>query len=109
MRNQNKTVSHLQSIIPGPNLNHKIITAVMHLRFDQYLLTFDIKQAFLNIKLREEDKSRLMFLWVKEFDGSNFKLIAYRNLRLSFGLSCSPCILMLALYKILILDKGEDA
>ena len=103
-----KTVSHLQSIMPGPNLNHKIMTAVMHLRFDEYLLTFDLKQAFLNIKLREEDQNRLMFLWVKEFDGVNFKLIAYRNKRLSFGLTCSPCILMLAIYKILILDEDRS-
>lgn len=34
--------------------------------------------------------------------------MAYKNLRLPFGLRCSPALLMLALYKILITDAESD-
>ena len=33
---------------------------------------------------------------------------AYKNVRLSFSLRCSPAILMIRLYKILILDVQYD-
>ena len=35
--------------------------------------------------------------------------MGYRNVRLSFGLRCSPALLLLALYKILILDVDGDS
>ena len=38
----------------------------------------------------------------------DFSLVAYRNLRLAFGLTCSPCLLLLGLYKILMLDSTSD-
>lgn len=107
-RNNKHTVSHNQAILPGPSLNHKITTSVMLLRFDSYLITFDIKKAFLNIKLREGDQNRLMFLWYSSVGGSDYRVVGYRNLRLSFGLRCSPAILMLGLYKILILDRSDN-
>ena len=99
------SVSHNQAILPGPNLNHKITTAVMMHRFDKLMLIFDIEKAFLNIKLYETDQYRLVFLWYNNVEKCDYKIVAYRNLRLSFGLRCSPFILMLALYKILIMEK----
>ena len=101
-------LSHNQTILPGPCLNHKIATAVMLLRFDRYLLSFDVKKTFLMIKLREVDQNRLMFLWYNDINNNDFSIVAYRNLRLSFGLRCSPTILMLGLFKILMLDSSGD-
>ena len=40
------SVSHNQCILPGPCLNHKITTSVMLLRFDEFLLLFDLVKAF---------------------------------------------------------------
>jgi len=102
------TVSHNQAILPGPNLNHKILTALVMLRFDPYLLVFDIKKAFLSVALNDFDQNRLMFLWYRDVTNGDYSLVAYKSLRLSFGLRCSPAILMLALYRILILDSHGD-
>ena len=102
------SLSHNQAIHPGPNLNQKITTALTHLRFDEHLLCSDLKKAFLQIALRPEDSDRLMFLWFKDVHRNDFSIVAYKNLRLTFGLRCSPTILMLALYKILCLDTCDD-
>jgi len=102
-------VSHNKAILPGPNLNHKITTAVLMNRFDKLLVTFDIKKAFLNIRLPERDQNRLLFLWFNNAEKNDFSVVAYRNLRLSFGLRCSPAILMLALYRILMQDNTGES
>ena len=41
---------------------------------------------------------------VQNVTAGNFSLIGYRIKRLPFGLRCSPTLLMLALYRILIID-----
>lgn len=103
------SMSHNQVIHPGPSLNPKITTALMHQRFGEKLLCYDLAKAFLQLSLYEADSNKLLFLWFKDVKKRDFSIVAYRNLRLSFGLRCSPTILMLALYKILCLDVGEDA
>ena len=97
-------MSHTQAILPGPCMNHKILTALMLLRFDENMIIFDLKRAFLNIKLREADSNRLCYLWFRNLEKNDMTLVAYRSLSLNFGLRCSPTILMLGLYKILMLD-----
>lgn len=103
------SMSHNQVIHPGPCLNPKITTALMHLRFDETLLCYDLKKAFLSIALSEEDSNRLLFLWFKNVKQRDFSIVAFKNLRLSFGLRCSPTILMLGLYKILCMDVENDS
>ena len=49
-----------------------------------------------------------MFLWFQDIEREDYTIVGYRSLRLSFGLRCSPAILMLALFKILILDKDSQ-
>ena len=104
----NNGISHNMAMLPGPNLNHKIVTAVLMNRFDKLMIAFDIKKAFLSIKLYECDQTRLSFLWYRNVDKNDFNVIAYKNVRLSFGLRNSPTILMLGLYKLLMLDKTGD-
>ena len=104
----NNGISHNMAMLSGPNLNPKILTALLLNRFDQYQFIFDIKKAFLNIKLFECDKNRLCFLWYRNVERGDFTLIGYKNARLSFGLSCSPTILLLSIYRILILDETDD-
>ena len=101
------TVSHNQAIHSGPNLNHKLTTSVLLLRFDPHILVFDIRRAFLNIALSEIDQARLLTLWYKNVAKQDFSLVAYKQKTVIFGISCSPCLLMLALYKILILDDEK--
>ena len=100
-------ISHNQAIHSGPNLNKKLSTALLHLRFDTKILCFDICKAFNQIALSEIDSNRLLFLWYANVSKENFSIVGYKNVRLSFGLRCSPTLLMLALYKMLILDIVE--
>ena len=104
-----EVMSHNQVINSGPCLNQKITTAVNQLRFGEYMLTYDLKKAFLSIGLNEDDSNKLLFLWFRNISEGDYSLVAYRNVRLSFGLRASPTILMLALYKILCIDIENDS
>ena len=98
-------VSHNQAILPGPSLNKKIGTSLINLRFDKKLLVFDISKAFLRLKLFPQDQVKLCLLWFRNVAERDFKIIAYKMNRLPFGLPCSPALLMLSLYKLLVLDN----
>jgi len=102
-------VSHNQCIHPGPVLNQKISTSLIQLRFGSYLLTYDLVKAFNQVSLPELDCNKLLFLWYKNPTQGDFSLIGFRSLRLPFGLRCAPTLLMLALYKILVIDAESDS
>ncbi|XP_066941414.1 uncharacterized protein [Macrobrachium rosenbergii] len=108
-RPNGSSISHNQAMWPGPCINQKLSIALLHLRFDQYLLCFDLKQAFLQIALNEVDQNKLLFLWFKNVSKGDFTPEVYKNLRLSFGLRCSPTLLMVALYIILMIDVEHDS
>jgi len=108
-RSTDSKLSHNQALHPGPNLNQKITSALLQLRFGEKLMCYDLKSAFLQIVLKEEDADRLLFLWFKDINDGKFEVVAYRNLRLSFGLRCSPTLLLLSLFKILIEDAETDS
>ena len=106
--NNKLTVSHNQCIMPGPSLNHKISTSVILLRFDSFMLTFDIQKAFLSIGLYPSDMDKLMFLWFRNVSKGDYTVIGYKNTKVTFGLRSSPCLLMYALHKILMQDIEND-
>ena len=102
-------VSHNQAMYAGPNLNHKLSIALLNLRFNKYLLCFDLSKAFNQINLYENDQSRLLFMWFNCIDNEDYSINTYVNKRLPFGLRCSPAILMTALYKFLVLDQSSNS
>ena len=102
------SLSHNQCMFSGPTLNHKLSAAFIHVRFDLKLLTFDLKKAFNMLSLSEADQSRLLFFWYKDVGKGDYSLVTYRNVRLSFGLRCSPFLLMISLYYLLVLQKSGD-
>ena len=108
INSQPMTVSHNQAIHAGPSLNQKLATTLVHLRFGAKLLCFDLVKAFNQIDLIDEDRNQLLFLWFRNVDRDDYTVIGYRNLRLTFGLRCSPAILLLGLFKILVLDTEDD-
>ena len=103
-------MSHNEISFPGANLNQSLFTSLLLLRFDKYLLSFDLCKAFLMIKLRPEDSMKLLFLWFRDVQGGNYEVIALRFLRLGFGLRFSPSILVSVLYYILMVnvDKNDE-
>ena len=102
-------VSHNHALLPGPNMNHKLSSALILSRFDKYMFLFDIKKAFLNIALNEIDQNKLSFLWFNDITKGDMDIVAYVNKRLPFGLRSSPTTLMIALYKILMIDNDDDS
>ena len=106
--NRSLTVSHNQCMFSGPCLNQNISSALTHLRFDEKILIFDLCKAFNMISLSEHDSARLCCMWYRDISKQDYSLVYYKNSRLMFGLRCSPTILMLALYKLLIIDSEND-
>ena len=102
------TLSHNQTIHSGPCLNQKLLTTLTHMRFDKFILCFDIRKAFNMISLLERDANKLLFLWYKNVERKDYSLIGYRSNRLPFGIRCAPALLMLSLYKLLVLDSEAD-
>ena len=70
---------------PGDNLLLKLPAVVLNFRKDPIGCQTDIKAAFHQVSVREEDRKYLQFLW------SGFRL---RFARVPFGLSCSPYMLL---------------
>lgn len=102
------SISHNQAMFAGPTLNQKLSSALLHLRFGKYLLTYDLKKAFNQLLLHPNDQSKLAFLWFRNIDKEDFSIVAYKNTRLTFGLRCSPFLLMISLYYILVLNSEGD-
>ena len=107
-KGKSASLSHNQAMFAGPTLNQKISSALLHLRFGKYLLTFDLKKAFNQLVLNESDQSKLLFFWYKDVAKMDFSLVAYKNVRLSFGLRCSPFLLMISMFYILVLNTESD-
>ena len=106
--NKKITLSNNQCMDAGPCLNSKITTSILQSRFDKYVLIFDLVKAFLSVGLSEEDSNKLCFLWFRDVQNKDFTVVGYRNTKLPFGLKCSPSILMLCLFKILIIEASND-
>ena len=54
-------------------------------------ITGDLKQAFLQIRIREEDRDALQFHWIKDRNSTEIKVLRFT--RLVFGLGPSPFVL----------------
>ena len=66
------------------------------------------KKAFCQIQLTESDANKHFFLWLKNIFVNDFSLKAYKNTKLTFGLKCSPTILLAALFNLLVIDVDKD-
>ncbi|XP_066941032.1 uncharacterized protein [Macrobrachium rosenbergii] len=107
-RKNEKCLSHNQCSMAGANLNNKMQISTLLLRFDKYLLTYDLKKAFLQLFLREEDTRKLLFLWFNGISKNDFSIVGYRFRRVPFGMRYSPFLLMIALYYTLIHNVTDD-
>ena len=65
-KNQPTNLSHNNVSLPGPNLNNRLDIALTLLRFNKYLLVFDLERAFHQIKLPWEDTEKFHFLGFKK-------------------------------------------
>ena len=75
----------------GPPLQRKILDILLRARFKPVFLAGDMKQAFLQIFIRESDRDVLRFLWIEDLETK--KQVIYRFSRVLFGLAPSPFLL----------------
>lgn len=72
----------------GPNLIQEIPAVLARFRVNAIGVAADVKQAFLQISLAQDDRDVLRFLWWKEG-----RLQEYRHCRVVFGVAPSPFLL----------------
>ena len=82
-----------ECLYSGPCLLTLLFGILLRFRLHKITLIYDIKQAFLNVGIGEEDRNYLRFLWFDNPFSSNAKIIVLRFLRVVFGIISSPFLL----------------
>ena len=79
-----------ESAYPGINLLTDFFKVLLRIRINKFIITSDIKHAFLQIKLKlESDRNKFSILWFNE----RGELQAYRYTSIVFGYASSPFVL----------------
>ena len=74
----------------GPPLQNKLWNLLIGQRSYPVAVTRDLKNAFLQVPIKEQDRNALRFHWRKD---KNSELETLRFTRILFGLTCSPFLL----------------
>ena len=75
----------------GTPLQNKLWSVLVRNRFQPVALAGDLKQAFLQVRVREEDRDVMRFHWLKDLDTKHVETLRFT--RALFGLSTSPFLL----------------
>ena len=75
----------------GPPLLNKLWAVPLRVRFQPVALTVDMKQAFLQVRIREQDRDALRFHWICDLETRRVEVL--RLTRALFGLAPSPFFL----------------
>ncbi|GIX92676.1 reverse transcriptase [Caerostris darwini] len=75
----------------GPSLSEQISPLLLRFRTNAIGVIADIKQAFLQLSVRPEDRNFLRFLWWNTEDRTKFEF--FRHCRVVFGVTSSPFLL----------------
>ena len=75
---------------PGPPLQNHLWDILVRSRFYPVLLTGDLKKAFLQVRIKEEERDALRFHWRPP---NSSKTSILRFTRVLFGMTCSPFLL----------------
>ena len=96
-RADDKSPSLNDCLETGPPLQNKIWDILTRSRLQPVTVSGDVKQAFLQIRIREEDRDVLRFHWLR--DGDTQKLEVHRFTRVLFCCNQSPFLLGATLEK----------
>ena len=89
-RESNSQPSLNECLHPGPPLQNLLWDVLLRARFYPILLTGDLKKAFLQIRIHEEERDSLRFHWRQP---NSCQIEVFRFTRALFGLTCSPFLL----------------
>ena len=87
----NNGISLNSCLEPGPPLQNLLWSVIVRNRTHPIALCADMKQAFLQIRMKKEDRDSLRFHWIKDRDPMQIE--TYRFTRALFGLNQSPFLL----------------
>ncbi|GBP29306.1 hypothetical protein EVAR_79003_1 [Eumeta japonica] len=76
------------ALLPGPDLLQSLFGVLLRFREGRVAVVADIREMFLQVKIREEDRDSLRFLWR---ENENEEPKEFRMNSLIFGASSSPC------------------
>ena len=76
---------------PGPPLQNHLWNVLMRARFHPVLITGDLKQVFLQVRIAEKDRDALRFHWFKDLQTKTIEVLRFT--RALFGLAPSPFLL----------------
>ncbi|XP_035224446.1 uncharacterized protein LOC118197069 [Stegodyphus dumicola] len=76
-------------LFKGPNLIEEIPAILLRFREKAIAVVSDIRKAFLQTEVKEEDRRILRFLWWEKAN----KIKVYQHNRVLFGATCSPFLL----------------
>lgn len=76
------------TLLPGPDLLQSLFGVLLRFRQFPVAVMADIKEMFLQIKMKEEDRDSLRFLWRGDQRTGTPK--EYRMTSVIFGATCSP-------------------
>ena len=77
-------------LYPGPSLQNKLWDVLIHHRSFPVALCGDIEKAFLQIRIKLQERDALRFHWKSD---EHSKTLVYRFTRVLFGLTSSPFLL----------------
>ena len=89
----NESPSLNDCMYSGPALTPTIFKILLRFRERKTALFGDIEKAFLNIRVQEQDRNVLRFLWIDSFEKDDPKLLLCRFCRVVFGFNSSPFLL----------------
>ena len=62
---------------PGPPLQNQLWNVLVRARFHPVAIVGDIKQAFLQVRIREEDRDALRFHWLKDLSSQTVEALRF--------------------------------
>ena len=75
----------------GQPLQNQLWAVLVRAQFQPVLTTGDMKQAFLQVRIREEDRDAMRFHWIADHETRRVETLQFT--RALFGLSSSPFLL----------------
>lgn len=90
-RASDNSTSLNECLNPGPPLQNHLWNVLVRARFQPVALTGDLKQAFLQARIREQDRDALRFHWFKDCQTKTVEVLRFT--RALFGLAPSPFLL----------------
>ena len=77
----------------GPSFGQNIMDIMLRFRVYKVALTADIEKAFLMIKVADEDRDALRFLWLEDVGSEIPRVNVFHFTRVVFGVASSPSLL----------------